>query len=105
MLQGKRIEIITSSTAEERVRAILEACGLTGYTFLSHVKGKGKRGVRSDDDFMDVFHNCYFLIACEEAKARQVVEAIRQLIAEQGGVCLMTDCTIVNNAKEERSEL
>ena len=87
----KRIEIITGALEMEAVSAVLEAHGVSGYTIIKDVTGKGERGVQSGDDLTDVFKNSYLLTTCPPEQVEVIIEAIRPLLQQRGGVCLISD--------------
>lgn len=87
----KRVEIITDALEMQAVTAVLEAHGISGYTIIKNVIGKGERGVQSGDDLTDVFKNSYLLTTCPLEQVQEIVEAIRPLLKRRGGVCLISD--------------
>ncbi len=87
----KKIEIITDTLEMNEVSAVLEAHGISGYTVIKDVTGKGERGVQSGDDLTDVFKNSYLLTTCAPEQVGEIVEAIRPLLKRRGGVCLISD--------------
>src|SRR4028118_1074799 len=87
----KRIEIITDTLEMKEVCAVLEAHGLSGYTVIKDVIGKGDRGHQSGDDLTDVFKNSYLLTTCAPGQVEEIVEALRPLLKKRGGVCLISD--------------
>jgi len=93
----KRIEIITGALEMKAVRAVLEAHGVSGYTIIKDVTGKGERGVQSGDDLTDVFKNSYLLTTCPPEQVEEVIEAIRPLLQKLGGVCLISDAQWVKH--------
>ena len=95
MIPSKKIEIITSSSAEELVIAALSEAGLKNYTLIDRVQGSGKRGKREDDDFMDLMHNCLFIIVCDQDKAHKAVARLEKIIKEFGGVVILSDCLAI----------
>lgn len=90
-MQVKRIEIITEAREMREVAAVLDALGVSGYTIIRDVEGKGGRGVQSGDELTDVFKNSYLLTTCAPERVEEVVEAIRPLLKRWGGVCLVSD--------------
>ena len=87
----KRVEIITDALEMQAVTAVLEAHGISAYTIIKNVIGKGERGVQSGDDLTDVFKNSYLLTTCPLEQVQEIVEAIRPLLKRRGGVCLISD--------------
>lgn len=95
MIASKRLEVITSGAAEEIVIEALFSIRLFSYTLVNRVQGSGKRGKRADDDFMDLMHNCLFIIICTEEEAQRAAGALRPIVTEFGGVIAITDCMLV----------
>lgn len=91
MQNVKRIEIITDSLEMREVCRVLEGLGVTGYSIVRDVTGRGERGVQSGDELSSVFSNSLLLIACAPEKAPGIVEAIRPILKKRGGVCLVSD--------------
>lgn len=87
----KRIEIITDALEMKAVTGVLEAYGVSGYTIIKDVTGKGERGVQFGDELTDVFKNSYLLTTCPPEQVEEIVEAIRPLLQQRGGVCLISD--------------
>jgi nitrogen regulatory protein PII len=91
MQNVKRLEIITDALEMREVVRVLEAQGVTGYTVIPTVVGKGERGSQSGDDLTDVFKNSLLITACEPSQVQVLVEAIRPILKRRGGVCLVSD--------------
>jgi nitrogen regulatory protein PII len=87
----KRVEIVTDAMETNRVLEMLDAAGVSGYTVIRDVGGKGDRGVRSGDDVTRVFQNSYVLCACTPEQLDQVVKAVRPTLKRVGGICLVSD--------------
>ena len=95
MEAAKKVEIICDSVEVKNVVAILETAGITGYTTIPDVIGKGERGIRRGDDLTGVFKNSMIIAACQAALIPGVVEAIRPVLKRFGGVCLVSDAQYV----------
>ena len=87
----KKIEIVTDSLELRKILQLLEEAGVSGYTVIREVTGKGERGVRAGDELTDVFKNSYVMTACPEDQVSQVVEVIRPILKRFGGICLVSD--------------
>ncbi|HVT44040.1 MAG TPA: P-II family nitrogen regulator [Thermoanaerobaculia bacterium] len=87
----KRVEIVTDSLELKRVLHILDELGVSGYTVIREVTGKGERGTRAGDELTDVFKNSYVMTACGEDDVGRIAEAIRPVLQRTGGVCLVSD--------------
>ncbi|MCF6155834.1 MAG: transcriptional regulator [Candidatus Brocadia sp.] len=86
-----KVEIIIDSFEVEHVVKFLNEIGVSGYSIINNVIGKGHRGVRSGDEFTDLFKNSYIMVVCEEKEMHKIVEAIRPIIKKFGGVCIVSD--------------
>jgi nitrogen regulatory protein PII len=87
----KRMEIVVDTLAVPRVLAALEAAGLSGWTVVRDVTGKGERGLRAGDELTGVAGNGYVLTVCEPGELARVAEAVRPILRTFGGVCLVSD--------------
>jgi nitrogen regulatory protein PII len=87
----KRIEIITDSLQMPEVCVVLDKLGVSGYSVVRDVVGKGERGLQSGDELTGVFKNSYLLTTCEPERLGEIVEKIRPILKQRGGVCLVSD--------------
>ncbi|MBM4264906.1 MAG: transcriptional regulator [Deltaproteobacteria bacterium] len=95
MEAAKKVEIICDSVEVKNVIEILEKAGVTGYTIIPDVIGKGERGMRRGDDVTGVFNNSMIITACNPALIPQIVDTIRPVLKRIGGVCLISDTQYV----------
>ena len=91
MQNVKRIEIITNALEMREVCSELEAHGVTGYSVMHDVTGRGERGVQGGDDLSDAFKNSYLLTDCPPEQASEIIEAVRPILRKSGGICLVSD--------------
>lgn len=86
----KRIEIILPQDAMAEVTGKLDALGVTGYSIITDVLGRGERGLRAGIG-LGVFQYQYLLIACEEPQSGAIVETASPYLKRYGGLCLLSD--------------
>lgn len=91
MIPTKRLEIVTDTHSMREVCRALETLGASGYTVLPATGGRGDRGRRDGDELSGVFENSLLITACPEAELGPLLEAIRPLLRERGGMCLVSD--------------
>lgn len=91
MQNVKRVEIITDALEMREVTRVLDAQGVSGYTVIPNVVGKGERGAQSGDDLTGVFQNSLVITACSPERVEALVESIRPILKRRGGVCLVSD--------------
>lgn len=87
----KKVEIVTISLEMSKVLEVLEEVGITGYTVIRDVVGKGERGLTSNDLEKDVLSNRYVMTVCTAEQEELLVEAIRPILKKFGGVCIVSD--------------
>ncbi len=87
----KRIEIITDATFQNRLVQLLDKTGVSGYTIIKDVAGKGSQGTKDGHGISGGYKNSYILVFCNEEEAKKVVSAIRPIIGRYGGVALVSD--------------
>ncbi len=87
----KRIEIITDYAFLSRLVKVIDGTGVSGYTILKDVAGKGLRGNKDGHGIAGGFKNCYIMVCCDEKEAKKVVEAVKPLITKYGGICIVSD--------------
>ena len=85
----KRIEIVIEEIELENVIRELDLIGVVGYTIVPRAGGRGERGVRYES--VQGLGNVLLTIACDEAQANRVIEAMRPILRRYGGVCLVSD--------------
>jgi nitrogen regulatory protein PII len=87
----KKVEIVTISLEIAQVLRILDKLGISGYTVIKDVTGKGDRGRVIDDLETEALTNGYVMSICTEGQEQQVVEAIQPILKKYGGVCIVSD--------------
>jgi len=86
----KRIEIVLLQDALADVTARLDSLGVSGYSIIGEVLGRGERGLRAGIG-LGVFQYQYLLIACEEAQVGPITEMVGPYLRRFGGLCLVTE--------------
>jgi nitrogen regulatory protein PII len=87
----KKVEIIVNSLELQKVLKILDNIGVSGYTIIEDVTGKGYRGRVIDDLEGHALTNGYVMTICTEEEEHQIAESMRPIIKKYGGVCIVAD--------------
>lgn len=87
-----KIEIVLGSLHTESLLEILNKSGVSGYTIIPHVKGKGDRGEYDGLGLNDAFSNNYIIIVVDNAMFQKLQDPIRQYLSKYGGACIISDC-------------
>src|SRR5688500_1331676 len=93
----KRIEIIIDAREMREICRMLEKLGIEGYSVVREVTGRGDRGVQSGDELTGACTNSLLLTTCAPERVTEVVEAIRPILRQRGGVCLISDALWVRH--------
>ncbi len=93
----KRVEFVVDALEVPNLLSLLEQLGLSGYTVIPEVTGKGERGERRGDEPSGVFKNSYVLTTCDASQLAELVEATRPILRKQGGICLVSDALWVKH--------
>lgn len=90
-----RVEIITNGLEMREVTALLDEIGVTGYTVIRRVEGRGERGWQGGDQLTDAFENGYVMTACDLPTAERIASALRPLLKRHGGICLFSEARLL----------
>ena len=94
----KKVEIIIEYMALTGLLEVLKKETLAvGYTVIKEAFGAGERGEMAGDGISGEFTNSYLLIACSEDEANRIVEIVRPMLKQFGGVCLVSDAMWVKH--------
>ena len=91
MIPVKRIEIVVDAPHGPRVTELLERHGLRGWSRVSGVAGSGERGRQLGDEITGVSSNQLILTTCPAARLDALLEELRGMLAQTGGMCLVSD--------------
>jgi len=90
MLALKRVELVIESHQGPKLLAALAKAGIHRYTTIRDATGRGDRGEVAGDELTEAF-NWYVLIACREDELEPLTAAVKPLLAQHGGMCLISD--------------
>lgn len=93
MKSVKRLEIIAASLTLDKLLRQLESVGISGYSVIRNVIGRGAYGeVSTDSDFASTaLSNVYVLLYCSEEELAPALDKVRPLLKKYGGVCHVSD--------------
>jgi len=91
MQSVKRIEIVVPEHALRDVLAVISRSSPGDYTVFRGLEGRGDRGIQSGDGVVGEFSNAAVLMACDEAHTGALLEDLRALLRQFGGMCLVSD--------------
>ncbi|MDR4507602.1 MAG: transcriptional regulator [Candidatus Brocadiaceae bacterium] len=92
----KKVEIVTDSLDVAEVIALLDEIGVSGYTIINNVEGKGGRGLRIGDGLTDMLRNTYIMVVCNDKDVYRIVEAISPIRKKFGGICIVSDVVVIS---------
>ena len=91
MIPVKRLEIVIDAPHSTRVTELLSRLGLRGWTLLRGAAGAGERGRQFDDELTGVSSNHLILTTCPPDRLESLLEELRPLLVQCGGICLVSD--------------
>lgn len=74
-----------------KILKILEQAGVSGYTVIEDVTGKGDRGKVFNDLESHALTNRYVMSVCTAEQEQELVTAIEPILKKYGGVCIVSD--------------
>jgi PII-like signaling protein len=96
MYPVKKVEVIVNTALEQRLLPrLLERMQVAGYSVLRNVTGMGPTGRQEGDLLVDVEENSYVIIFIEPERLEALVDAIRPVIRQYGGQCVVSDAVAV----------
>lgn len=95
MKPQKKVEIIIESVQKNKIITFLEKLEINGYSVIPSVMGKGAHGYHDSKGLSNTLSNTYFMTICSSEKAHELAQAIKPLIDRYGGICILSDVTIL----------
>lgn len=95
----KRIEILSDSVELGKILEGLEQAGVSSYTVIRNVVGKGVRGTVFDDSAVTMLDNAYVIAFCPPEQAKPAAEKIRPILNKFGGSCWISDAMEIRSVK------
>jgi nitrogen regulatory protein PII len=95
----KKIEIFSDSVELAKIISGLERGGVSSYTVIRNVAGKGVRGGVFDDSAVTMLDNAYVIAFCSPDILKSVVEIVRPILNKFGGSCFISDVMEIRSMK------
>jgi nitrogen regulatory protein PII len=95
----KRIEIVADSVELGKLLERLDRSGVSSYTVIRNVAGKGIRGTVFDDSAVTMLDNTYIIAFCPPDQVTPVVEAIQPILNKFGGSCWISEVMEIRSVK------
>lgn len=95
MKSMKKVEIVVETVYLNKIFQLLENYDITSYTLIRDIEGRGRHGLRMNDDVTNVGSNCYIFTVCEEEKFLSMKEDIRAFVKKYGGKCIIIDAMVI----------
>jgi len=87
----KKVEIVTTSLEVPKVLEILDKIGVSSYTVIEDVVGKGNRGKIINDLETHALTNGYVMTVCTVEQEQELVTKIEPILKKFGGMCIVSD--------------
>ncbi len=86
----RRIEMVLPPATMDQITQKLDALGVTGFTVIHDVSGRGERGLHTGIG-LGAFRYTYLLLVCEPAQVEPVTAVVQPYLKRFGGICLVSD--------------
>ena len=91
----KRLDIIVEAPMQRRVVELLEAEGVSGYTVLPCLAGRGHEGSWQQGDISNAFTMRLIMVVAEEALARRVMARVYDLLSDYIAIVTLCDVEVI----------
>jgi nitrogen regulatory protein PII len=91
----KKVEITIPAIELKKITKIIDRAGITDYTVIKNVTGKGERGNIVDDLEIADMGGDYILAICDESNLQELIDGVRPLLKKYGGMCIISDAHFV----------
>ena len=95
----KRIEVLTDAPLVPLLAKAAAASGITSYTVLPTLGGKGRRGTWREDQLTGAASKVMFVTIATEAKANALVDALTPLLDQYGILLTIGDVEVVRGER------
>ena len=90
-IQLKKVEIIIEVIKTHKITRIIDELGLSGYSVIHGMGGRGANGTCDAQEVTDVLTNDCVIAICTEGQARELAEQVLPILKKFGGICYMSD--------------
>lgn len=90
-VQLKKVEIIIEVVKIPKIIRLIDSLGLSGYSIIHNVEGRGAHGMCDAQEVTDVLSNDYVLIICTDEEAQRLFDEVAPILKKYGGICYMSD--------------
>ncbi|WP_142849808.1 hypothetical protein [Telmatospirillum sp. J64-1] len=93
----KRVEIILEQPMVRPMLHLIEKLGVTGYTMLPHLSGKGHTGERGETDLSGALANAMIIVITSQDQAHRLMEQGLKLLTDRTGIIYMSDVEVARD--------
>jgi PII-like signaling protein len=94
-----RIEILVSQPLARKIEAAAEQAGISGYTLLPTLGGKGRSGRWSDDQLTGADAHLIFLTVTSPEKADRLTDNLSDLLDSHGLILFRSPVEVIRAGK------
>ncbi len=91
----KRLDIIVNHRLHEQVLEALRSAGVTDFSMVTGVSGRGDRGLALADDLSEAGGNTMIITTVAPEDLDALLPTLRQLLSTYGGACLVSDAGLL----------
>jgi nitrogen regulatory protein PII len=83
----KKLELILETVYLHKIISLLKAHDINGYSIINELSGMGSHGYHDAQDITNVMTNSYIICILDNDDYEELVEKIRSLLNDFGGIC------------------
>lgn len=93
----KKLELIVEKPITNRLLEILDRLGVTGYTVLPAIAGRGQDGTWEEGQITAAAHMVQIICVVDEAKLEEVLSTTFEALKPQIGIVYVSDVSVVRD--------
>lgn len=87
----KKVEIIIEVIKTPKITRIIDELGLSGYSVIHGIGGRGANGTCDAQEVTDVLTNDCVLVICTEDQVRELAGLVLPILKKFGGIFYVSD--------------
>lgn len=92
----KKLEIIIEAVERRRVCKILDEVGVSGYTVIDDLQGRGKTGSKNASDLSNILKSSMIIVVDEEHVIQTAIEKLKDVFKYYSGKMFLSEVQVID---------
>lgn len=92
----KKLEIIIEAVERRRVCKILDEVGVSGYTVIDDLQGRGKTGSKNASDLSNILKSSMIIVVDEEQIINTAIGKLKEVFKYYSGKMFLSDIQVID---------